>query len=94
VAVKCQTQPGQDVLLVGCCPQLGSWDVGSALPMTWTEGHVWRASLELEETPGAPLQYKALVRQPDGSVMWERGDNHVAAFGERSEVDAEHVFAA
>lgn len=47
VGVHIPTRPGQNVVLVGSLPSLGSWSVDGALPLKWTEGHVWRASIEL-----------------------------------------------
>lgn len=57
VAVRRQTKPGQTVVLVGSHPLLGSWSLEAALPLTWTEGHVWRASVELPADV-LDLQYK------------------------------------
>lgn len=34
---------GEQFLIVGDDPTLGSWDPLEALPMTWSEGHVWTA---------------------------------------------------
>lgn len=47
VGVQRETRPGQWVVLVGGHPALGNWDVEKALRMTWTVGHVWKASVDL-----------------------------------------------
>jgi len=36
IAVRCETQPGQDVWVVGSIPALGSWDLDGALALAWT----------------------------------------------------------
>lgn len=36
---------GEQFLIVGGDPVLGSWDPLEALPMTWSEGHVWAVEL-------------------------------------------------
>lgn len=47
VGVQRETKPGQRVVLVGGHPALGSWDVAKAVSMSWSNGHVWKASIEL-----------------------------------------------
>ena len=32
---------GQQFNVVGADPQLGDWEPSAALPLNWTEGHVW-----------------------------------------------------
>ncbi|KAE8689796.1 hypothetical protein F3Y22_tig00110931pilonHSYRG00108 [Hibiscus syriacus] len=36
---------GEHFFIVGDHPMLGLWDPESALPLTWSEGHVWTAEL-------------------------------------------------
>lgn len=55
--MQLQTKPGQNVVLVGSHPSLGSWSVDDALPMTWSDGHVWKASIELPPD-SMDLEYK------------------------------------
>lgn len=45
------------MVLVGGHPALGSWDVANALPMSWSDGHVWKGSVELPADT-LDLQYK------------------------------------
>lgn len=47
VRVHLSTQCGQSVVLVGSHPTLGSWSVDDAVPLEWTDGHIWQASFEL-----------------------------------------------
>lgn len=39
---------GQHFHIVGDDPMLGSWDPSNAVPLDWSEGHVW--SVELVRT--------------------------------------------
>lgn len=45
VHIKFQLQKdcryGEQFLIVGDDPTIGSWDPSNALPMTWSEGHIW-----------------------------------------------------
>eukprot|EP00775_Hariotina_reticulata_P010889 gene10892-11043_t len=92
VGVKLRTKPGQQVCLVGGLPVLGSWKTDAALPMTWTDGHVWKACIELAPAECQErLEYKAILRSGDKCV-WEKGDNHVADLAGSSDVSLYHVF--
>ncbi|KAI8466753.1 MAG: hypothetical protein J3K34DRAFT_524304 [Monoraphidium minutum] len=75
IAVRRETQLGQDVWLVGAGPALGEWDVAAALPLAWTEGHVWRATIEVNPTELPVLEYKAVLKCANGAVVWEAGGN-------------------
>ncbi|KAF8069507.1 puromycin-sensitive aminopeptidase [Scenedesmus sp. PABB004] len=92
VGVQAQTKFGQRVVLVGDHPALGNWSVDGALPLTWSEGHVWKASLELP-ADSASIEYKAVLCG-DNSAVWERGSNHVAELGGSADVALFHVFKA
>lgn len=36
---------GEEFLVVGNDPMFGSWNPENAIPMTWSEGHVWTAEM-------------------------------------------------
>jgi hypothetical protein len=71
VGVHLPTKPGQRVLLVGSHPVLGSWDVSQAFKAKWSEGHIWRACLELPSNIRC-IEFKAVLKSADKAV-WERG---------------------
>lgn len=39
---------GEQFLIVGDNPVLGSWEPSDALPMTWSDGHIWTVELVVE----------------------------------------------
>lgn len=92
VGVQKETKPGQWVVLVGGHPALGSWDVANALPMSWSDGHVWKGSVELPADT-LDLQYKAVLCSNDKQV-WEKGSNHNADLAGSCDVTLYHVFQA
>lgn len=57
-----QVDFGQQVLLVGDAPQLGSWELGHAPHMSWSEGDTWTATVDLPE--GAAVEYKFVLQSP------------------------------
>lgn len=68
---------GQEVAVVGEIDTLGKWDAAAAIPLTWTDGDVWTAAIEVPV--GSTVQYKYIIRAPDsGEVLeWQSGDNLV-----------------
>jgi len=36
---------GEQFLVVGNDPMFGSWNPAKAIPMNWSEGHVWTAEM-------------------------------------------------
>ncbi|KAF6265320.1 carbohydrate-binding-like protein [Scenedesmus sp. NREL 46B-D3] len=88
-----QTQPGQSVVLVGSHPSLGDWSLDGALPMAWTDGHVWKASIELPPD-SMDLEYKAVLRSGSGKDVWEKGVNHKAELLGSCDISLYHVFQA
>lgn len=61
VSFKITTCPGQEVVLVGSHQQLGCWRMDAAVALTWTDGHVWRASVELPAECSS-FEYKVSTR--------------------------------
>lgn len=47
VRIQTATRPGQDVVLAGSHPALGSWSLDGAARLSWTDGHIWCASLDV-----------------------------------------------
>ncbi len=54
---------GHQLLIVGNCPELGGWKLSEAPLMSWSEGNVWRATLELPA--GTALEYKFVQQVPN-----------------------------
>lgn len=63
---------GEQFKIVGNHKQLGNWDAGKALDLTWHEGDVWAASAELPI--GVDIEFKC-VRVKEGDTVWEDGNN-------------------
>lgn len=38
---------GQQVVLLGSCQELGSWDTAAAVRLTWQQGDNWKAAVQL-----------------------------------------------
>ncbi|KAE8662342.1 Carbohydrate-binding-like fold, putative isoform 3 [Hibiscus syriacus] len=60
---------GEQFFIVGDHPLLGLWDPESALPLTWSEGHVWTAELGIPV--GVSIQFKFLLKTRTGDLLWQ-----------------------
>ncbi|WIA30366.1 hypothetical protein OEZ86_000452 [Tetradesmus obliquus] len=69
---------GQQVVLLGSCQELGSWDTAAAVRLTWQQGDNWKAAVQLPAPidSNVELEYKYAVIGEDGSTqLWQEGPN-------------------
>lgn len=75
VRVKFQLQKectfGEHFFVVGDDPIFGSWDVTSAIPLNWADGHQWAAEVDIPV--GKTIQFKFILRGITGNVVWQPG---------------------
>ncbi|KAM3737675.1 hypothetical protein ACB098_09G074600 [Castanea mollissima] len=75
VQVKFQLQKecmfGEQFLIVGDDPKLGLWDPSSAIPLDWSETHVWTA--EVDVPIGKSIQFKFILKGNAGKILWQPG---------------------
>jgi hypothetical protein len=67
-------EAGDALVMVGAGPELGDWDPVKGVQLAGEGTAV--GSLELPD--GAVLEYKFVVRRPDGAVVWEQRPNRYA----------------
>jgi len=73
------TRFGQEVYIVGDCPQLGKWDVNRAIRLDWGPGGLWSCVIHI---PGriSAIEYKyIIIDTANGGIenpQWEWGRNH------------------
>lgn len=89
--VHYQTYLGQELLIGGSHPSLGSWDSDRAIPMVWTPGDIWMVEVELPA--GAVCFYKYLLAEGN-RLEWQRGANHVLALPTEEHHVADRVYEA
>ncbi|KAL6138859.1 hypothetical protein ACLB2K_064138 [Fragaria x ananassa] len=66
---------GQQFLIVGDDPILGSWDPERAIPMDWSDGNVW--SVELDIPVGKSIQFKFILTGDAGNILWQPGPDRI-----------------
>ncbi|NJM71235.1 MAG: cyclomaltodextrin glucanotransferase [Scytonema sp. RU_4_4] len=59
-----ETQPGETIVVIGDCPELGNWDIGKAYPLEYINTNTWFAEIPFNESAGKLISYKyAMLRE-------------------------------
>ncbi|KAK6943519.1 Carbohydrate binding module family 20 [Dillenia turbinata] len=66
---------GEQFLVVGDDPVLGLWDPEGAIPLEWSDGHLW--TLELDIPTEKSIQYKFILKGVTGKILWQPGPDRV-----------------
>ncbi|XP_006366357.1 uncharacterized protein [Solanum tuberosum] len=66
---------GQHFYLVGDDPILGLWDPSNAVPLEWSEGHLW--NVELDIPSGKTISYKFIMTVDDETILWQQGPDRI-----------------
>lgn len=66
---------GEQFFLVGDDPMFGLWDPCNAIPMEWSDGHLWTARMDIPV--GRSIQFKFLLRGLSGEVHWQPGPDRI-----------------
>ncbi|XP_059667964.1 uncharacterized protein LOC132313282 isoform X2 [Cornus florida] len=79
VPVKFQLQKecsfGEQFYIIGDDPVFGSWDPARAVPLEWSDGHVW--TVELDIPIGKSIHYKFILKGISGSISWQPDPNRI-----------------
>ncbi|KAK4755430.1 hypothetical protein SAY87_009187 [Trapa incisa] len=73
--LKKECQFGEQFLLVGNDPILGSWDPSSAIPMNWSDGNLW--TLDLNIQVGRQIRFKFVLMGSAGIIQWQPDPDRV-----------------
>ncbi|KAL3701484.1 hypothetical protein R1sor_019506 [Riccia sorocarpa] len=66
---------GQQFNVVGDIPELGEWDPSRAVPLEWSEEHVWTAQVPIRT--GLNVEYKFVMTGRRLELVWQPGENGV-----------------
>ena len=70
------TSYGQNIFIVGNVPELGNWNTSQAVPLNWVNNNTWSGPVTFTASRGQAIQYKYIVKNTDGTIIWESGNNH------------------
>ncbi|WP_436529171.1 S8 family serine peptidase [Actinoplanes sp. HUAS TT8] len=68
-----ETVWGQNVFVAGNLAELGGWDPARAVPLSADGYPTWSGGVSLP--PDTAVEFKYLIKNPDGSVTWESRAN-------------------
>lgn len=77
--LRFHTSPGQSLFLTGTHALLGNDELDSAVPLEYVDREFWRVNLEVPQNAmtDAPIPYRYILRQPDGSILEDWPDDRV-----------------
>jgi cyclomaltodextrin glucanotransferase len=58
------TQPGDRIVVIGDCPELGQWDLGKGVALEYVNHNTWFGELVFNESAGQSIAYKHVVLHP------------------------------
>ncbi|KAK9168165.1 hypothetical protein Syun_000305 [Stephania yunnanensis] len=70
-----ECQFGEQFFMVGDDASLGVWDPENAIPLEWSDGHIWTA--ELDVPVGKSIQFKFILKGATGKIVWQPGPDRV-----------------
>jgi hypothetical protein len=69
-SMKKSTHFGQNIFLVGNVRELGNWNPEKALSFNSLHYPTWSATVNI--SPKTAVEFKFIIKNPDGSIIWER----------------------
>ncbi|KAG9453967.1 hypothetical protein H6P81_006871 [Aristolochia fimbriata] len=66
---------GEHFLLAGGDPIFGLWDPANAIPLQWSEEHIWIAELDISIDKS--IEFKFIRKGPSGDIEWQPGPDRV-----------------
>ncbi|CAN7113548.1 unnamed protein product [Brassica rapa subsp. narinosa] len=75
---------GEHFFILGDHPVFGGglWDPENALPLNWSDGHVW--TLDLDLPVGRLVEFKFILKAQTGEILWQPGPNRAIETWETS----------
>jgi len=84
--MKYNTQPGEDLGVIGSIPELGSWDQNRALRMNWNDGNIWKATINYDFGREKEFEFKFIFIENGRVKKWEDGNNRKLGFSQLKDI--------
>lgn len=65
------TQPGETVVVIGDCPELGNWDISKGYPLEYVNSNTWFAEIPFNESAGKLVTYRYAIWRAGKSPLRE-----------------------
>ncbi|NET35726.1 MAG: hypothetical protein F6K19_27490 [Cyanothece sp. SIO1E1] len=66
-----QTQPGDTIVVIGDCPELGNWNVNQGYPLEYINANTWFGEIPFNQSVGKLITYKYVVCRAEHSPLRE-----------------------
>ena len=84
--MKYNTQPGEDLGVIGSIVELGTWEQNRALRMSWNEGNIWKACINYNFEREKEFEFKFIFIQNGLVKKWEDGNNRKLGFSQLKDI--------
>ncbi|MGY2974579.1 alpha-amylase family glycosyl hydrolase [Thermostichus sp. MS-CIW-37] len=65
------TQPGEWIVVIGDCPELGYWDIARGYPLEYINANTWFGEIPFNESAGKAIAYKYVLLREGRSPIRE-----------------------
>ncbi|MEN9225208.1 MAG: alpha-amylase family glycosyl hydrolase [Thermostichus sp. HHBFW_bins_43] len=65
------TQPGEWIVVIGDCPELGNWDIAKGYPLEYINANTWFGEIPFNESAGKAIAYKYVLLREGQSPIRE-----------------------
>lgn len=66
-----KTQPGERIVVIGDCPELGNWDISKGYPLEYINTNTWFGEIPFNESAGKLISYKYVLLREGLSPLRE-----------------------
>lgn len=65
------TQPGEKIVVIGDCPELGNWDIHKGYALEYINKNLWFGEISFNESAGKAIAYKYAILREEGQPTYE-----------------------
>jgi cyclomaltodextrin glucanotransferase len=65
------TKPGETVVVIGDCPELGNWDISKAYPLEYINANTWFGEIPFNQSAGKAIAFKYALWRKDQEPLRE-----------------------
>lgn len=87
------TQPGETVVVVGDCPELGNWDIDKAYALEYINANTWFGEIPFTESAGGAIAYKYALRRENQPPLYENSLGRRWLLADRGTVKWQDIWA-
>lgn len=79
-SIRCNTNYGENLGIIGSIPALGNWNSGKCLKLSWNDGNIWKGQINNNDYSIRDFEFKFIVLEKGSVKIWEPGYNNEFKF--------------